>query len=240
VSRPAVGLTIENPRAEPEVFRLRDDYVRSVEMAGGLPLIFAPGRPEDAAELLDHVGGLVLTGGADIDPGLYGEDRHPELGPVFRQRDEFEIALCREALRRDLPVLAICRGHQVLNVATGGTLVQDIPSQVAGAGAHDPDVERWETCHDVRILPATRLREILGTENVAVNSFHHQAVKQLGEGLVVSAHSPDGVVEGIEMPREARRFVVGVQWHPESFWDHPPGFRPLFEALVGAANGSGR
>jgi putative glutamine amidotransferase len=240
VSRPTVGLTIENPRAEREVFRLREDYVRSVETAGALPLIFAPGRPEDAPELLDHVGGLVLTGGADIDPNLYGEEPHAALGTVFRERDAFEIALCREALRRDLPVLAICRGHQVLNVATGGTLVQDIPSQVPGAGAHDPDVERWQTCHDVRILPATRLREILGTENVAVNSFHHQAVKQLGEGLVVSAQSPDGVVEGIEMPRQAKRFVVGVQWHPESFWDHPPGFAPLFEALVAAADGSHR
>lgn len=240
MKRPTIGLTIENPRAEREVFRLRDDYVRSVEKAGGLPLIFAPGRPEDAPELLDHVGGLLLTGGADIDPQLYGEDPRPELGNVFRERDEFEIALVREALRRDLPVLAICRGHQVLNVATGGTLFQDIPSQVPGAGAHDPDVERWETCHDVQILPETRLREILGTEKVAVNSFHHQAVKQLGRELVVSASSPDGVVEGIEMPRGTKRFVVGVQWHPESFWDHPPGFGPLFEALVRSVNGSSR
>jgi putative glutamine amidotransferase len=240
VTRPTIGLTIENPRAEREVFRLRDDYVRSVEKAGGLPLIFAPGRPDDTPQLLDHVAGLVLTGGADMDPGLYGEERHPQLGHVFRERDEFEIALVREALRRDLPVLAICRGHQVLNVATGGTLFQDIPSQVPGAGAHDPDVERWETCHDVQILPETRLREILGTEKVAVNSFHHQSVKQLGRDLVVSAHSPDGVVEGIEMPRGTKRFVVGVQWHPESFWDHPPGFGSLFEALVQSANGSSR
>jgi putative glutamine amidotransferase len=240
VKRPAIGLTIENPKAEREVFRLRDDYVRSVEKAGGLPLIFAPGKPEDAPELIDHVAGLVLTGGADIDPALYGEARHDALGPVFRERDEFEIALVREALRRDVPVLAICRGHQVLNVASGGTLVQDIPSQMTGAGAHDPDVERWQTCHEVRILPETRLREILGTERVAVNSFHHQAVKQLGRDLVLSAQSPDGVVEGIEMPRDAKRFVVGVQWHPESFWDHPPGFAPLFEALVRSANGSSR
>ena len=210
-----------------------------MEKAGGLPLIFAPGRPEDAPELLDHVGGLVLTGGADIDPGLYGEKPHAALGTVFRERDAFEIALCREALRRDLPVLAICRGHQVLNVATGGTLVQDIPSEVAGAGAHDPDVERWHTCHDVRILPATRLREILGTENVAVNSFHHQAVKQLGEGLVVSAREP-GRRGGRDRDAARPRFVVGVQWHPESFWDHPPGFAPLFEALVTAADGSHR
>jgi putative glutamine amidotransferase len=241
VRRPAVGVTIENARKEVEVFRLREDYVRAVEAAGGLPLVLAPGPAEGAeahaAELLDHVGALLLTGGADIDPSLYGEERHPEVKAVYPERDRFELALCREALRRDLPVLAICRGHQVLNVATGGTLVQDIPSQVPGARAHESDGERWETTHEVEILPATRLREILGKERVAVNSFHHQSVKQLGRDLVLSARSTDGVVEGIEMPRDRRRFVVGVQWHPESFWDHPPGFQPLFEALVQAADG---
>ncbi len=240
MTRPPIGVTIENPRHESEVFRLREDYVRSVEQAGGLPLVLAPGTPQDAPELLDHVSGLLLTGGADIDPALYGAPPHPALGEFFRERDLFELALCREALRRDLPVLAICRGHQVLNVATGGTLVQDIPSEVPGASAHDPDVERWQTCHEVDILPRTRLREILGTERVAVNSFHHQSVKQLGRDLVLSARSPDGVVEGIEMPPERRRFVLGVQWHPESFWDHPPGFKPLFEAFVHVADGSQR
>ena len=238
MKRPAIGVTIENPRQEAEVFRLREDYVRSVETAGGLPLVLAPGRPEDASDLLDHVSGLLLTGGADIDPALYGEAAHAKLGKVFRERDLFEVALCREALRRDLPLLAICRGQQVLNVASGGTLVQDIPSDIPGAVAHDPDVERWQSVHDVEILPRTRLREILGTERVAVNSFHHQSVKQLGRDLAVSARSPDGVVEGIERPAEKSRFVVGVQWHPESFWDHPPGFRPLFEAFVAAAAGS--
>jgi putative glutamine amidotransferase len=240
VTRPAIGVTIENPRQEPEVFRLREDYVRSVETAGGLPLVLAPGRPEDAAEVLGRVDALLLTGGADLDPKYYGEKPHLKLGPTFEERDAFELALVREALRRDLPLLAICRGHQVLNVAMGGTLVQDIPSQLPGAGAHDPDVERWETCHDVEILPGTRLREILGTERVAVNSFHHQSVKGLGGGLVLSARSPDGVVEGIEVPRGTRRFVVGVQWHPESFWDHPPGFGSLFEALVRAVDGHPR
>jgi putative glutamine amidotransferase len=238
VKRPAIGIAIENPKKEPEVFRLRDDYVRSVETAGALPLVFAPGRPEDASDLLDHVDGLLLTGGADVDPGLYGARPHPVLGPVFRERDDFEVALCREALRRDLPLLAICRGHQVLNVATGGTLYQDIPSEIPGAGAHDPDVERWQTAHDVEILPGTRLREILRAERVAVNSFHHQSIRELGRELVLSARSPDGVVEGVEMPR--KRFVLGVQWHPESFWDHEPGFRPLFQALVRAADGGRR
>jgi putative glutamine amidotransferase len=232
-----VGLTIGNSR-EAEVFSLRDDYVRAVQTAGGLPLVLAPGKPEDApalaAEYLDRVQALVLSGGADIDPGLYGEDRHPTVERIFPERDAFELALCREALRRDMPTLAICRGHQLLNVATGGTLIQDIASQVEAAVVHDPDSERWERCHDVVLLPGTRLREILGRERIAVNSFHHQAVKEMGRGLVLSARGcDDGVIEGMEMPD--RRFMIGVQWHPESFWDQPEGFQPLFEALVNSA-----
>jgi putative glutamine amidotransferase len=237
MARVPVGLTIGNSR-DPEVFSLRDDYVRAVETAGGLPLVLAPGKPEDApalaAEYLDRVEALLLSGGADIDPALYGEERHPTVKRVFPERDAFELALCREALRRDLPTLAICRGHQLLNVATGGTLFQDIASQVEAAVVHDPDQERWERCHDVVLLPGTRLRDILGRERVAVNSFHHQAVKEMGHGLVLSARGcDDGVIEGMEMPD--RRFMIGVQWHPESFWDQRQGFQPLFRALVNAA-----
>jgi putative glutamine amidotransferase len=237
MARVPVGLTIGNSR-EAEVFSLRDDYVRAVETAGGLPLVLTPGKAEDArglaAEYLDQVDALVLSGGADIDPALYGEARHPTVKRVFPERDAFELALCLEALRRDMPTLAICRGHQLLNVATGGTLFQDIASQVEAAVVHDPDQERWERCHDVILLPGTRLRDILGRERVAVNSFHHQAVKDLGEGLVLSARGcDDGVIEGMEMPD--RKFMIGVQWHPESFWDRPQGFQPLFQALVNAA-----
>lgn len=237
MARVPVGLTIGNSRND-EIFSLRDDYVRAVESAGGLPLVLAPGKVEDApglaAEYLERVDALVLSGGADIDPALYGEARHPTVTRVFPERDAFELALCREALRRDMPTLAICRGHQLLNVATGGTLFQDIASQVEAATVHDPDQERWERCHDVAVLPGTRLRDILGRERVAVNSFHHQAVKELGRGLVLSARGcDDGVIEGMEMPD--RRFVIGVQWHPESFWDQPQGFQPLFQALVNAA-----
>jgi putative glutamine amidotransferase len=231
--RPAIGITIGYARQEDELFALRDDYVRAVEDAGGLPLVFAPGRPEDAPALLDHVSALVLSGGADVDPRLYGEEPHPRLGRVIAERDAFELALCREALDRRLPILAICRGQQVLNVATGGTLVQDIPSQVSGAHDHDPEAERWATTHQVTVVPGTRLRAILGTDTVAVNSFHHQSVRDPGRGVVVSARSEDGVVEGIEMPEQP--FVVGVQWHPEAFWDHGRTFQPLFEALAGAA-----
>lgn len=234
MTRPTIGITIGYSTQNREFFTLRDDYLRAVEKAGGLPLVLAPGRPEDAPELLARLDGLLLTGGADVDPGLYGEEPHETVTRVIPERDAFEIALCREAMRKDQALLAICRGHQVLNVATGGTLIQDIPSQVEGARDHDPDTERWRTAHPVRILPRTRLREILGTETIEVNSFHHQAVRELGQGLVVSATSTaDGVIEGIEAP--GRRLAVGVQWHPEAFWDRPHDFQPLFEALVKAA-----
>jgi putative glutamine amidotransferase len=184
--------------------------------------------------MLDRLDALVLSGGVDVDPALYGEPRHATVTRVVPERDAFEIALVDEALRRELPLLAICRGHQVLNVARGGTLYQDIPSQIPGAGHHDRDSARWEYCHDVDVLPGTRLREVLGRDKVAVNSFHHQAVKDVGRGLVVSARGAgDGVVEAIEDP--TRRFALGVQWHPESFWDQPRTFQALFEAVVRAA-----
>lgn len=234
MTRPLIGITIGYSTHNREFFTLRDDYVRAVERAGGLPVVLAPGRPEDAGDLLSRLDGLLLTGGPDVDPGLYGEEPHETVTRVIPERDAFEIGLCQEALRRDRPLLAICRGHQVLNVATGGTLIQDIPSQVSGARDHDPDRERWETAHEVRILPRTRLREILGAETIDVNSFHHQAVRELGQGLVVSASSTaDQVIEGIEAP--GRRLALGVQWHPEAFWDRPEDFQSLFEALVKAS-----
>jgi putative glutamine amidotransferase len=234
VRRPAIGITIGYDDRRAGLHGLREDYVKSVELAGGLPLVLAPGSADDAADLLDRVDGLVLSGGSDVDPALYGQARHPRLGAVLRQRDDFELALAREAMARDWPILAICRGHQVLNVACGGTLVQDIPSEVVGGFDHDARSERWERSHDVRILQDTRLRTILKRETVAVNSFHHQAVENVGEGLVASAYSAgDQVIEAIEMPE--RRFVIGVQWHPESFWNRPDGFGALFEGLVTAA-----
>jgi putative glutamine amidotransferase len=234
VSRPLIGITIGYSPDDREIFQLRDDYVRSVETAGGLPLVLAPGRPEDAAPLLDRLDGLVLTGGADVGPQIYGAERHPTVVRILPERDAFELALVREALSRDLPLLAICRGHQVLNVATGGTLVQDIPSEWESTVDHDPEGERWHRAHDVRVLPGTRLRAILERDEVAVNSFHHQAVKDVGEGLVVSARATgDGVVEALERPES--RFVLGVQWHPEAFWDKGGAFLPLFEALVRAS-----
>lgn len=232
--RPIVGVTAGPSAHSAEWFAVRDDYVRAVESAGAVPLVLAPGPLAHVADLVERLDGLVLSGGADVDPGHYGEEPHETVDDVTPERDAFELALSRAALLRDLPLLAICRGHQVLNVATGGTLIQDIPSQVQGALDHDPKKERWEPAHEVRILPGTRLREILGRDRVAVNSIHHQAIREPGQGLVVTAYSVgDDVIEGVEIP--ARRFVVGVQWHPEAFWDQPETFQPLFAALVAAS-----
>jgi putative glutamine amidotransferase len=229
--RPTIGVTVGYDERRAGLFLLRQDYVRSIEQAGGLPILLAPGRPEDAPELLERVQGLVLSGGSDVDPALYGEAPHPKLGKVIRERDDFELALTREAVVWDMPLLAICRGHQVLNVAMGGTLIQDIPSEVTGGLEHDPRRERWERAHPVEIYEGTRLRDILKRGTVSVNSFHHQAIGRLGDGLVVSARScDDQLVEAVELP--GRRFVLGVQWHPEAFWNREDGFQALFEALV--------
>jgi putative glutamine amidotransferase len=233
VSAPRIGVTMAFDSQRGERFT---PYLRSVEAAGGVPVSLAAAPSAEAATLLDGIQALLLTGGSDVDPALYGQAPHPRLGPVLRDRDDFELALVREALDRDLPILGICRGHQVLNVATGGTLFQDIPSDLSGGEEHDSEKERWHRSHDVRILPGTRLRELLGEDRIAVNSFHHQAVRDLGRGLRVSAVSGEnGVVEGIEA--EASRFVLGVQWHPESFWNQPDGFGALFQALVHAGAG---
>jgi putative glutamine amidotransferase len=236
--RPVVGITLGDGD-EPGIHAMREDYIRSVEQAEALPLVLPPVCPGDAPALLDRVDGVLLSGGADVDPALYGQAPHPRLGRVNRRRDDFELALVREALRRDVPILAICRGHQVLNVATGGTLVQDVPSLVEGEVEHDGPGPRWRRAHRVEVTSPSRLREILGQDAVSVNSIHHQAVDRIGEDLVVSARCPeDGVVEGLERPRS--RFVVAVQWHPESFWNRPDSFQRLFDAHAEACRDAAR
>jgi putative glutamine amidotransferase len=230
--RPVIGITLGDGE-RPGLHAIRADYVRSVEQADAVPIVLAPGLPAHAEALLGRIDGLVLSGGGDLDPALYGEPPDPKLGRVNRRRDDFELALVRAALDRDLPTLAICRGQQVLNVALGGTLVQDIPSTVKRAAEHDAPGRRWRRSHPVEVLPGSRLREILGHDTVLVNSFHHQSVDRVGTGLVVSARCPeDGVIEGLELP--GRRFVLGVQWHPESFWNKAGSFQLLFDAHAAA------
>jgi putative glutamine amidotransferase len=212
-----------------------DDYLASIEQSGAQPRVLEVS--ESPRAVLQTIDGVLLTGGGDVDPALYGEGRHETVEDAEPGRDEFEIDLARRAMERDLPVFAICRGAQVLNVAAGGTLVQDIPSAVMTDLAHSVKDPKDSIAHDVRIATDSRLYAALGPAvdsscTCRVNSRHHQSVGTLGRDMVASATAADGVIEGIEVPY--RSFCVGVQWHPENFW-RTGEFKPLFDAFVAAA-----
>jgi putative glutamine amidotransferase len=205
-------------------------YMRAVTAAGGLPVVMSP-QPLDAVpDLIARLDGLLIPGGPDIDPATYGDVPHETLGPLFPEIDRFEIACLLEAERIGLPVLAICRGMQLVNVAHGGTLYQDLPAEVGTAVAHrrgslaDPPA-----MHAIRVDPESRLARVLGVTEAVVNAFHHQAPRELGEGMRAVAWTEDGVVEGLE-----GGFVLGVQWHAEAMQDRPEQ-RALFERFVEAA-----
>ena len=212
--------------------RLTAAYVTALESAGLIPLIVPPlSRASAAAVILDSVSGLVLTGGEDVDPARYGEKRHEKIRSINAARDATEIALIEEAKARGKPILAICRGIQILNVALGGTLVQDIPSQLDTKIAHDEDSPRNSRSHDISIEPGSLIAKAVGTEHCTVNSFHHQSVKRVADGMRVTARSPDGVIEGLESTDDW--WVIAVQWHPEEMTDSPePWDRGLFKAFA--------
>jgi len=219
--------------------RKLEDYKQSVLHVGGDVRIVD--RSMNVADALADVGGVLLTGGEDVEPARYAETPHSSVVDVDPSRDAFEMALIREARARRLPILAICRGVQVLNVACGGTLVQDIHSQVPGSMEHGltvPPHQSFDLAHEVWIEKETLLSRLMserleGADTCEVNSRHHQAVKQVADGFQISATAPDGVVEAIEDP--SARFCLGVQWHPENFW-RTGEFRPLFEGFVEAAD----
>jgi gamma-glutamyl-gamma-aminobutyrate hydrolase PuuD len=201
-----VALLFRNPAKEPP-------YRRSLELAGLEVVAFTPG----SSHTLDSVGGIVLSGGTDVDPSLYGAEPHPETSQPDRERDDYETALLSDAIDRDMPVLAICRGMQLMNVARGGTLIQHIENH-------------RHTVHEAAL--EAPLPSIFGGGRITVNSRHHQVVDRLGEGLIVTARDPaSGVIEGVALP--GRRFVVGVQWHPEDMPDDPVQ-RRLFDAFRNA------
>jgi putative glutamine amidotransferase len=213
-----------------------EDYLKSVEQAGGAPRVLEfDERPE---VVLSEVDAVLLTGGGDVDPALYGEARHPTVHGAEPGRDAFELQLARKALEADMPLLAICRGAQVLNVAAGGTLVQDIPSAMTTDLPHSVTEHPDSVAHGIRVEPSSRLGQALGGDApqacvCRVNSRHHQSVGRVGDGLTVSARAEDGVIEAIEKPEA--RFCIGVQWHPENFW-RTGEFAPLFDAFIAAAN----
>ena len=226
MGRPLIGITTYVTPAQwshwdVEAALVPADYVRAVERARGRPLLVPPSE-EGIDETLDAVDGLIFSGGADLDPDLYGQDSHPETSGVQAERDRAELALLQAALERDLPVLAICRGSQVLNIARGGDLVQHLP-EVVGDEKHKHTPGEFAD-HDVELEPGTRVAELLG-DRTPVKSHHHQGIGRLGEGLVEAARAEDGTIEALEDPD--RRFALGVLWHPEAGED-----MKLFEALV--------
>jgi putative glutamine amidotransferase len=243
-ARPLIGVTTSEVRRkkdakplpqgdlrQPEVV-LGMSYAGAVADAGGVPVVLAPvGEP---AAVVDHLSGVCLSGGPDLDPATYGAEPHPKLGPIEPAVDAFELAVARRADAIGLPMLGICRGSQTLNVARGGTLHQHVPDVVDGSVAHRQTASGRETTHSVRIEPGSRLAEIVGPGDLEVNAFHHQAVDRLGRGLRAVAWAPDGLVEAVEDDADA--LYLGVQWHVETLV-HLPRHARLFEALVEAAAG---
>ena len=235
----AVTATTEIIRGALRV-RVNAAYATAIRGAGLLPLVLPVLDPADADSALDDVAGLVLTGGEDVSPGRYGSAPHPALGDTHDGRDAFEIALVEAARARALPTLAICRGIQILNVALGGTLVQDIPSEWTDPIVHDGEWPRTARVHEVDVTAGSRLARALGTERPVVNSMHHQAVRTVASPLATVARAPDGMVEGVEWPTEDW-WMVGVQWHPEELTASPePWDRSLFSTFAEVVSRTGR
>ncbi len=212
------------------------DYVAGVAQAGGIPMVLPP-LPGTAEEVAGNIDGLLLCGGSDLDPAYYGEKPIPELGMTLPERDSFEMALVEQALERGVPVFGICRGLQVLNVALGGTLYQDLPSQLhPDLIAHRQQMPKWQWTHEVEAEGGSEIVKIMGTDDLRVNSYHHQAIKDLAEPLTAIAYASDGVIEAIESRDLTKRWIVGVQWHAEAMRDSEgPAHRNLFAAHVAAA-----
>jgi putative glutamine amidotransferase len=239
MSPPIIGVTGYADRsARPPnipVFAIARTYVRAVQLGAGAPLIIPPYlEPDLLRGAFDGLDGLILSGGGDIHPASFGETDRGLLWQVDERRDQVELSLARWALKEKLPVLAICRGIQTLNVAAGGTLIQDIPTQTSSTLSHSCVAGRPlpTVAHTVSVDPDSRLADLIGPGEVGVNSAHHQAVKDVGDELIVVARAPDGIIEALEAPDHP--FCVAVQWHPEAMVESAPAMRSLFDGLIKA------
>jgi putative glutamine amidotransferase len=236
---PVIGISCYSQQArwgnwDSQAVLLPRRYVDKVAQAGGLPVLLPP--VDAGAGLLPRLDGLVLSGGSDVDPARYGAAPHPKAGPFYTDRDSAELELCRHALASGLPLLGICRGLQVINVALGGTLYQHLPD-VVGHDGHSPELAGYGM-HKVSVTPGSQLSGILGRSEAAVPTHHHQAIDRLGAGLVATAWTDDGIIEAVELAPSGERtatvpFMMAVQWHPEA-GDDPS----LFAALIAAAGQS--
>lgn len=238
--RPLIGITtaesVENGKS------YHRSYARNawaIADAGGLPVYVPTGLDEATLrDIYERLDAVLLPGGPDVDPTYYGADRHPQTIEIDDARDTLELTLARWTYDDDRPLFGICRGHQVMNVAFGGTLIQDIPSEVETELAHatPSTLPRNTIRHEVEINPDSRLAAILGTAHVSVNSLHHQSVERAGTGVQITGKSPDGVVEALEVPN--KRYMLSVQWHPEDLYNNDDAMKRLFASFVQAARES--
>lgn len=226
---PIIGITA--CQQEQKIYKTNNTYIRAVVRAGGIPVLLPTAISlADCDKIAELVDGLLVPGGEDMAPQYFGEQPPKEVTCIDRELDEFELRLIRKVSDKGKPMLCICRGCQVVNVAFGGTLYQDIPTQCPQAHGHYQDTaSRSEGYHTVTVLPGTVLASALGEEKLLTNSYHHQAVKDLAPGFSVCAKTEDGVIEGIENPEGS---ILGVQWHPECMEERYPVFRGLFSWLV--------
>lgn len=231
--KPLIGITTLNETRPKKIFSaVSYGYVRSVYLAGGIPVLIPLIGDEQAIDMyINSVDAIIFSGGEDVSPLSYGENPIKQVTYTSPARDEHEILLFKKAMQKNIPILGICRGIQIINVANGGTLYQDVNCQIDGSLGHLPKDNPVDNLyHSVHIEKDSKLFDIFGEENLNVNSFHHQAVKKTGAGFKVSAKSSDGIIEGIEF--EGKNFVIGVQWHPEDLTVKYPKFLKIFKALV--------
>lgn len=230
--RPVIGVTsmeMAVPDFSP-VYKTNQNYIHAIREGGGIPVMLPAIGAEYAAEYAAGIDGLLLPGGADVNPLLYKEEPVRQVTEMHRDNDQFEFALIREMVRLGRPILGVCRGLQVLNVALGGNLWQDIPSQIEGSISHCQSYDiRSELTHWVNVDRDSLLFQVLGTDRLAVNTFHHQAARVLGKGLRAAGRASDGVVEALESEDGK---LLAVQWHPECLYDKYPVFEELFRWLV--------
>ena len=230
--RPRIGISLDVDDQKAR-YELKRTYVDAVVGAGGLPILIPFCAPAVADEYFSALDGLVLSGGAfDVPPSLYGEEARAACGPLVPERTETELRLLRGAIEGGLPLLGVCGGMQLFNVALGGSLHQDLPTDL-GIRIHQQPPPKDVPTHEVDVVAGTRLAALAGAGRLRVNSTHHQAVKAVAPGLLVSARAPDGVIEGIELP--GHPFALGVQWHPEAALRHEPRHAAIYQGLVRAA-----
>ncbi len=236
--KPLIGVTATQEKGDaPSNYQIGRHYINGVARAGGIPIILPLIQNEEQIqELAFRLDGLLMSGGVDMDPMLFGEEPHPKMGRIDPERDFFEKTMLEKMLQQEKAVFGICRGCQIINLVMGGTIYQDLPAQKGGELVkHSQNAPRWYPTHSVKVKSGSDLIDVFADETIRVNSYHHQAIKDVAPGFTATAHAPDGVVEAIEYQKD--QFILGVQWHPEQLWERDEATLELFRMFVNKARG---